>query len=72
MSIRLKRLVIVSSLASGILVGSFFFPRPAFAPHEEWEEYKGKKKTGKGLVYASCPHCGKKIKLHLKVHVGKP
>lgn len=77
MTIRLKRLILVSSVASGILVGSLFFPRAAFAPHVEKGDYKGKKtkdkdytkkKSAKEVVYVRCPHCGKKI----KIHVGKP
>lgn len=66
----LKRVSIVALLGIGIVVFTMIGPKKAYAPHvsestktEKQEE--AKKKTG--YLYLKCPHCGKAIKVKVKV-----
>lgn len=67
MSTGLKKVILVSCVGAGILVGSLLFPGSAFAPHVEKSDKASKKqKSVKQTVYVKCPHCGKTIKIYVK------
>ena len=72
----MKKVCIVFFLAVGIVVSTMIISKEAYAPNvtekvkvKEKVKTKDVKKSEKtrGYMYVKCPHCGKKIKVHVSI-----